>query len=73
MKIEFRNGSIIEYYKSTSNCRGKRSELITFHCVNCDKVHVDYPIKDLMVFGEESLITMCRQSFENILKPYINY
>lgn len=70
MEIKFNNGNIIEYVASASNCRGKRSELITFYCINCDEVHVDYPIKDMLVFGEENLITMCRQSYDSVLEPY---
>ena len=72
MKIKFKNGSKIECYESTScNVRGNRSKLISFYCVNCNTIHVDYPIKNMMIFGEENLTTMCRESFEKILELLI--
>lgn len=72
MKIKFKNGSEITTVKSNSNFKSKRSELISFYCINCDEVHIDYPISKMMIFGEEDLVTMCSESFEKVIKPYLN-
>jgi hypothetical protein len=69
-KIEFKNGSIMEALDSASNCRGSRSKLISFYCYNCGCVHVDYPIKNMMIISDN--LQMCKESFEKVIKPLIN-
>jgi hypothetical protein len=68
-KIQFENGSVIEYFTSTSNHRGHRSGLVTFYCVNCGIVHEEVPMSEIMCISENFAI--CKTSFDNAIKPYL--
>jgi len=69
-KIEFKNGSTIECLESNSNSRRHRSTLISFYCSQCQTVHEDYPISNIMFIGEN--YEMCKDSYEHVLEPYMN-
>ena len=65
--MEFKNESSIENIEhSNSNIRGKRSKLVSFYCIGCNGVHIDYPIKDIIIIDKENLI--CREKRKEITK-----
>ena len=65
--MEFKNESSIENIEhSNSNIRGKRSKLVSFYCIGCNGVHIDYPIKDIIIIDKENLI--CREKRKEIIK-----
>ena len=65
--VKFKNKNSIKNVEcSNSNIRGKRSKLVSFYCVGCNGVHIDYPIKNIIILDEENLI--CREKCEEIIK-----
>jgi hypothetical protein len=68
--IRFKNDSVIYCIPTRNTIRGIKSELIGFYCSSCGEVHENYPISDTQFIGE--LYQMCKESYEKILKPYIN-
>jgi len=43
--------------------------LVSFYCLQCQIIHEDYPISDIMFISES--FEMCKESYENILKIYL--
>lgn len=52
-ELKFKNGSTIKSVDIIDNVRGKRSELIGFYCNWCKCVHMDYPIKDIIILHRD--------------------
>ena len=71
MKIEFKNGSTIKSIANekteVENIRGGRSELWSFYCVLCRKMHTYYPIKDTVIIREKNMM-VCKESAEEMTK-----
>lgn len=69
--MEFKNGSEIKFISTSKfNCRSQRSEIISFWCDECKIIHEEVPISEMMCISDNLVI--CKTSYENILKPYIN-
>jgi len=67
--IEFENGNKIKTIKSKSdNIRGNRSNIISFWCDNCNKVHESVHISEMMCLDDNRVI--CRTSYNGLIKPY---
>ena len=63
--IEFENGNKIKTIKSKSdNIRGNRSNIISFWCDNCNKVHESVHISEMMCLDDDRVI--CRTSFNGL-------
>jgi len=63
--IEFENGSRIETIESKfDNIRGNRSNIISFWCDNCKKVHESVHISEMMCLDDNRVI--CRTSFNGV-------
>jgi len=63
--IEFKNGSKIKTIESTSDSiRGNRSNIISFLCDNCKKIHESVHISEMMCLDDNRVI--CRTSFNGI-------
>lgn len=61
--MKFKNGSEIENIKTTDTIRGKRSELVSFYCVGCKKMHIDYPVRNIIILNENDVI--CKEQAKN--------
>ena len=60
---EFENGSKVNRIEVSSKViRGKRSEIISFWCDNCQKVHVEVPLSEMCVDSNNRMV--CRASLE---------
>ena len=67
--ITLNNGSRAETIKSKSdNIRGNRSNIISFWCDNCNKVHESVHISEMMCLDDNRVI--CRTSYNGLIKPY---
>lgn len=59
--------SKIKCLKSTAT-RGHRSNLISFYCDACHKIHIDHKLSDVMIFEN---FMMCRQSFDEAVRDCV--
>lgn len=64
--MRFKNGSKLKTINTTNNARGNRSKLIGFYCLACNKVHMNFPIADMIFIDAETI--MCKQGSEQINK-----
>jgi len=68
--IEFENGSKIKTIKSKpDNIRGNRSNIISFWCDNCNKVHESVHISEMMCLDYNRVI--CRTSY-SVVRDIVN-
>ena len=68
--IEFKNGSRIKTIKSKpDNIRGNRSNIISFWCDNCNKVHESVHISEMMCLDYNRVI--CRTSY-SVVRDIVN-
>lgn len=65
--IIFKNESKIKIYNcdNKTTIRGKRSELISFWCNECERIHVDFPKSETVIIDD---MMFCKSGYENILK-----
>ncbi len=59
-KIKLKNGSIIEVIETKNSNRSKRSKLISFYCSGCSDIHINYPIKNMIITNEKYMF--CKES-----------
>lgn len=64
--MRFKNGSKLKTIGTTNNVRGNRSKLIGFYCSACNKIHIDFPIINMIFIDTETII--CKQGYEQIIK-----
>jgi len=69
-KIILENGSEVKIIESASTFRSKTRELISFYCAECENMHIDVPISEILHI--KGNIFICKTSFENNLYHYFS-